>query len=105
MSKLEGPWGRSQPGSLCTDGSQACKSETSFKQSDSLGSPGLDCGFKPSELHPASVANSGRVGLEGPETFSPEPTPLQIQLRPQVVPESTPGARLGFLFVCLLLAL
>lgn len=44
MSKLEGLWECSQSGSLCTDGNQAHKSETSFRQSDALGSPSLDPG-------------------------------------------------------------
>lgn len=44
MSTLEGPWECSQPGSLCTDGSQAHESETSFRLSDAVGSSGLDPG-------------------------------------------------------------
>lgn len=45
MSKLEGLWECGQPSSLCTDGNQAPKSETSFGQSDVLGSPSLDPGI------------------------------------------------------------
>lgn len=45
MSKLEGLWECSQSSSLCTDGNQAPKSETSFGQSDALGSSSLDPGI------------------------------------------------------------